>query len=733
MSPSRRAATVALVLVAPLSSVATAFTDAPPPPPPGEPVTETRFGITTTDPFRRLEDLKDPEVQAWMKAQAERARETLDAIPGRAAVLADVERLSRLTSVQIEGGEQLRDGRLLLQRAAAGEDVGRLFLLAGIDDPVGRVLVDPEDWRRRTGKPHAINYFTASPDGRHVLVGISESGSEMAEAHLFELATGKQVGQPISRIWFTPSWLPDGSGFTYNRINPLTDDQPVAERQLNSQAYLHRLGGDAERDPVLFGNRQPGSAAVQPAEMPVVVTSRGGDFMLGYPSTVENRVQLYLAPITQLGQPRIEWRKLVDRDADARLYHLDGNTLYLLTSGGAGRAIERIALPDGRRDVVVQGTAEAPIDQMTVRADALYYTTRAADGVGTRLQRLAHGAARATEVPLPGLQTLFWMSAQDGVAGMLIGGVGWTRFPTVVRIDADGAVHPTALQPDPQGVDTNALVATIVEVPSHDGALVPLSLVHRRDLARDGRNPTLLQGYSAYGFSTSPALIADHFAYFDRGFVRAFCHARGGGDKGEAWYRAGFQSTKPNTWRDFNACAQYLVDNGYTSPAMLASLGGSAGGILVGNAMVERPDLYRVVFPEVGVLDSVGAALRDPNGPANWPEFGDPHTEDGYRALHAMDSYGKITDATPYPAVMLVHGVEDPRVAVWQSGKAAARLQQASSSGRPVLLRLDYEAGHGMGSTQTQANEERADLISFMLWQFGVPGFQPEASRDTAR
>lgn len=706
-------------------SADTAELPAFPAPPPGEPVTETRFGITTVDPYRRLEDLDDPLVQAWMRAQADRTRTILDAIPGRQQVLGEVERLSRTATTRIEDVQLLRDGRLLVLRQDAGRDTSHLLVLDSIDADGGRVLVDPETWRERTGKPHAINYFVASPDARHVLVGVSESGSEQAEAFVVSLDNGMRVGTPVSRVWFTPTWLPDGSGFVYNRLNALAQGQPVSERQLNSQAYLHRLGGNADEDPVVFGNRHPGSSTIRPAELPFVAMSVGGDYMLGNPATVDNQVQLFVAPLSSLGGPDLAWRKLIDREDNIRQFHLDGNDLYLLASSRPGRTVERIRLPDGERETVVEGTADAPIDSITRHNQVLYYSARASNGVGNRILRLPDGASMPREVALPGLETSGLFPAQEGTRDLLVGAVGWTRFPTVMRIDAEGIVHPTTLQPQPEDVDPSQLVATIVEVESHDGTKVPLSIVHRRDLQRNSNNPTLLQGYSAYGFSTSPGLVADHFAYFDRGFVRAFCHARGGGDKGEAWYRAGFQATKPNTWKDFNACAQYLVDNGYTSPSRLASLGGSAGGILVGNAMVERPDLYRVVFPDVGVLDSLGAALRDPNGPGNWPEFGDPNTETGYRSLHAMGSYGKITDGTPYPAVMLIHGVEDPRVAVWQSSKAAARLQQASSSGRPVLLRLDFEAGHGMGSTQSQINTERADLISFMLWQFGQEDFQP--------
>src|SRR5690606_27654006 len=206
------------------------------------------------------------------------------------------------------------------------------------------------------------------------------------------------------------------------------------------------------------------------------------------------------------------------------------------------------------------------------------------------------------------------LPAQEDVAGVVVIGTGWTVFPTAMRVDADGIVHASSLQPQPTGIDPPQLVSTVVEVPSHDGVKVPLSIVRRRGIERDGRNPTLLQGYGAYGVSYPPVLAPALIAYFDRGFIRAFCHVRGGGEKGEAWHKGGFQATKSNTWKDFNACARYLVDNGYTSPSRLAALGVSAGGILVGNAMVEQPDLYRVVLPLVGVLDGTGFSLRAPGG-----------------------------------------------------------------------------------------------------------------------
>ncbi|GAB3371439.1 prolyl oligopeptidase family serine peptidase [Lysobacter rhizosphaerae] len=698
------------------------------PPPPAAPpsvhaASETHFGITLQDPDRWLEDLKSKDAQDWIRAQADRTRSVLDAIPARAQVLADVERLENTTASNVDAVVLMRGERLLIQRQDAGQDVAKLYLREGWEGK-DRLLLDPEDWRKRTGKPHAMNYAEPSPDGRHAVVGLSESGSEMASAYVIDLATGKVVEGPISRVRFGISWLPDSSAFFYNRENEVGPGMNQAEHQLNSQAYLHTLGQDIARDRLVFGNRYDASLGIAPGQLPIVIASAESDWLIGMPASVDNRLTLFAAPRSELGGERIHWRKLVGSDEQARSFVIHDNALYLLTARKPNREIERFALADGKRTTVVAEGA-LPLDEVYYSGNALYYTAKTASGVGMELDRLPWQGGKPSVVALPGMDSVFPYAVQDKVDGIVVGGVGWAHFADVMRIDGAGRVHATNLQPPPAGMDASQLEATIVQVPSYDGALVPLSIVHRRDLKRDGNNPTFLQGYGAYGISTNPALVPAHFAYFDRGFVRAFCHVRGGGEKGEAWYRAGFQATKANTWKDFIACADYLVREKYTSPSHLGISGGSAGGILIGNALIERPDLFGAVMPQVGVLDSVGAALRDPNGPVNWPEFGDPNTEDGFKSLVGMSAYQKVHDGTPFPAVMLSHGFNDPRVAVWHSAKMASRLQHASNSGKPVLLNIDYDSGHGIGSTQSSVNRERADLISFMLWQFGVEGYAP--------
>jgi prolyl oligopeptidase len=407
--------------------------------------------------------------------------------------------------------------------------------------------------------------------------------------------------------------------------------------------------------------------------------------------------------------------------------------LYLLTHRNAPRfRVLRVPVEgfDLARAQVVVPASQRVVTGLAAAADALYVELR--DGNVKRLFRRGWTAdAALAEVPLPvrGSFALEGFEGGNGAAdprlpGVVIGLESWTRARRIVAVGADGRVRDTGLQPGGPNDAPADIAATEVLVKSHDGALVPMSILHRKGVKLDGRNPTLLYGYASYGHTEEPRFVPSRRAWLDAGGVFAVANPRGSGVFGNAWYRGGFQQSKPNTWRDFIACAEWLVAQQWTAPDRLAILGGSAGGILVGRAMTERPDLFAAVVPAVGALDTVRGEVG-PNGPPNIPEFGTVANEAGFRALLAMSTYHHIQDGVRYPAVLLTHGVNDPRVEVWHSSKAAARLLAASTSGKPVLLRLDYQGGHGIGSTKAQALGERADVYAFLLWQLGMPGWQP--------
>jgi prolyl oligopeptidase len=310
--------------------------------------------------------------------------------------------------------------------------------------------------------------------------------------------------------------------------------------------------------------------------------------------------------------------------------------------------------------------------------------------------------------------------------GTLLYLTSWTHAFKVYAYDpttnkaADTRLQPTGPYDDPTNIESIE-----VKVPSYDGTLIPLSIVHPENLKMDGSNPTLLEGYGGYGWVWQPWFDPRMLAWHEKGGINAVCHVRGGGEFGEDWHLAGKGDTKPNTWRDFTACAQYLIDNKYTSAGRLAGEGVSAGGILIGRAITTKPELFAAAIDKVGLSDTLRFELTQ-NGQTNIPELGSVKIEAGFKALYAMSSYHNVTDGTPYPAVLLETGMNDPRVDPWQMAKMTARLQAATASGKPVLLRVDFTGGHGMmGATRDQANEQLTDEWSFLLWQFGVADFQP--------
>jgi prolyl oligopeptidase len=342
------------------------------------------------------------------------------------------------------------------------------------------------------------------------------------------------------------------------------------------------------------------------------------------------------------------------------------------------------------------------------------------------LVRLAYTGGTPQRISLP-LDGTVGLSATDPrVPGTLLELTSWTKARKIYAYDAGREkVVETTLQPAGRFDDPSDLESAEVKVKSYDGTLVPLSIVYKKGLKLDGSNPVLLLGYGSYGITSDPFFDPKLIAWYELGGVFAVAHVRGGGEYGEDWHLAGKLLNKPNTWKDFIACAEYLIKEKYTSSARLGIEGGSAGGITIGRSITERPELFAVAIDAVPMSDTVRSEFT-PNGPPNVPEFGTVKDPDGFKALLEMSGYGHIRDGTPYPAVMVTTGFNDPRVVSWEPGKMAARLQAATSSGKPILLRVDYDAGHGIGSTKIQEEEELADKLSFALSQFGVPAFQPE-------
>jgi prolyl oligopeptidase len=298
--------------------------------------------------------------------------------------------------------------------------------------------------------------------------------------------------------------------------------------------------------------------------------------------------------------------------------------------------------------------------------------------------------------------------------GALMRLAGWTEAPQWYAYDpASDALTNMKIEPlNP--TDFSDITSVEVTAPAQDGTPVPLSIIYKKGLPMNGQNPCLIEGYGSYGISLDPGFDATRLALLEKGIVIAYAHVRGGGENGEDWHLAGQKLTKENTISDFIACCEYLIKQGYTSPAKLAGCGTSAGGITIGGALTQRPDLFCLCICNVGVMDALRME-QGANGAVNTPEFGSVKTPDGFKALYAMDAYQHVKKGTAYPCVLLITGANDPRVDPWQLLKMTARLQAATSSKNPILLRVDYDAGHGIGSSKTQRDLIIADQEALLL------------------
>jgi len=696
-----------------------------PPPLPAKVVTDTYFGVTIEDPYRFLENTTDPAVQQWMKAEVDATSAILARIPGREPLLARIKKIESGASGLVSQVQRTADGRWFFLKRDPGDNQFRLVWRERADT-ADRLLVDPDTLRAATGQPHAIMDFAPSPDGRKLAYAVQAGGSEIGTLHVVDVDTGKQTIAPIDRIRYgNVSWLDDGSGFFYSRLREGYDKLPPTERFGDRTRHFHALTPDVDR--VVFSPSRNTDLA-----LPIYASAISGQVpgtktaFMWIALGVERYGLLYVADLEGAIAGKAAWRPVATSKDNVSDFAFGGGYIYLRSALGASRyKVLRVPLadPDLARAEVAVPASEGVITAIGAGREALYVTRR--EGATTSLLRVPHAPAIAVEtVALPFAGNVE-ASASPRIPGAVLELGGWTR-----------AVRPWVYEPAQRSVTALPFVkigafdapadieAREVRVKSHDGTEVPVSVLVRKDVKLDGSNPTIVYGYGAYGITEDPFFNPRIYAWIERGGVYAFAHVRGGGAYGEDWHTAGRKATKPNTWKDGIAVAEWLIANRYTSREKIGIYGGSAGGIFVGRAITERPDLFAAAVPAVGWFDGLRIEASA-NGVANIPEFGTVKKEDEFRALLAMSAYEHVKPA-PYPGVMLVHGVNDIRVDVWQSTKFASRLASATTSGRPVLLRLEYDSGHGQGSTREQLQSRTTDIWSFMLWQFGVPEFQPK-------
>jgi prolyl oligopeptidase len=725
---SRNSATTKLTLcLLLLAFVLPAFAQNAPPTARVENVADDYFGVKIVDPYRWMEDLKSTEMQKWMRGQADYVNAYLKQLPLRDALLKRIEELGKGAAFQILDVRRRENGTLFYEKQFAADNVSKLYLRDG-QTGAEKLLIDPDKFAAGDASKHfTLEYFEPSPDGKKVLYAVAEGGSEQWTLRVLDTETMRDAADVIServeRAYNYPTWLPDGRGFFYARRQKLAANAPPTEIYKNTRAFLHRLGEPVEQDAEVLGIGTSPLVELMPEDFPSVSVSFNSPFLLAQVRHGDSGLMsLYSAPLSSVGSSNIPWKKICGREDKVKGYDVDGADIYLRTAAGAPnfKVIRTsLAAPDFARAAVVFPEGKTAIDYISASKSEIY--AGALEGGLDVIYRVDKKTPRPPqELKLPENATGFVISASPRFDEIWLGTSSWTKASGDVSYNPKtGKFTDLNLQPKGAFDHVPGYESREVKVKSFDGTLVPLSIIYKKGIKLDGSSPALLYGYGSYGITQYVGFSPTSLAWLERGGVFAIAHVRGGGEYGEAWHLAGFQQTKPNTWKDFIACAEYLVSEKFTSPAHLAGQGGSAGGILIGRAITDRPDLFAAAIINVGVNDMLRMETTT-NGVPNIQEFGSVKTEAGFRALLEMSAFHHVRDGAKYPAVLLTTGINDPRVEPWMSGKMAARLQAASASGKPILLRVDYDAGHGIGSSRKQQDEARADEFAFLLHQLGA-------------
>jgi prolyl oligopeptidase len=673
------------------------------------------------DPYRWLENPQDPEVKAWSEAQGAAARAWLDGLPSAKEIRAQVTAIVMARSPAWYGLVD-RPGVLFASKYDPARQQPLLVRLTSADAPEKeRVLLDP-NVLDPTGAT-TVDWYVPSLDGKRIAVSLSRKGTESGDLHLYEVADMKAIGEPIRRVHGgtaggSVAWNADGSGFWYTRY-PREGERPKEDLEFHQQVWFHRLGTPESADRKELGDELPRIAEVQ------LATKRDGKWVLAQVQNGDGgEYETWLRP-TGKGA----WRRLSGfQEKAVRAAFGPGNDLFFVSRDGAPRGkVLRLPLPPPAgerplaRAVVVVPEGEAAIEAVVPTRGRLYLEELV--GGPSRLRVVSPSGKALGEVPILPVSTVGQV-VRLGDDAVLFQNLSYLEPAAWYRYDPrSGKTTRTKLfQTSP--VDLSGAEAVRGWATSKDGTRIPVDVLRMKASKLDGDRPTVLYGYGGYGISQTPSFSPARALWLQNGGVYAVAAIRGGGEFGEAWHLAGNLTRKQNVFDDFIAAAEWLVKEGYTRPGRLAILGGSNGGLLVNAVLTQRPELFRAVVSLVGISDALRVEAT-PNGAFNVTEFGTVKDPAQFAALHAYSPVHRVVDGTPYPSVLLTAGENDPRVDSWHAKKMAARLQEATSSGRPVVLRLSGW-GHGMGSSRDEAIAQATDTWTFLFAELGVP-FRPIA------
>ena len=679
---------------------------------------ETLFGTRVADPYRWLESSESPDVRAWTDQQNAHTRKAIDVLPGREALRAQVKDLLQIGYVSPPSVRTTRGGltRYFHTRREGTQNQPTLYVRDGVASK-DRVLLDASALSE--DGTTALDWWYPSRDGALLAWGRSDSGSEESTLFIRDIATGKELPDRIEHTRHASlAWMPDGKSFYYSRY-PVPGTVPPGDEKYFSKIFLHVLGQDAKSDKLVFGDHRDRT------DTPTVIASEDGHWLVVRVHMGWDKSEVWIKDLTKTDPGAQAGWVAVAKDAPAIFEPIPRNDrLYIQTNDGAPRY--KLYAVDYDKPARAAWTELIPegadvLDDVSILKSEIV-TTYMHDA-STRIERFGLDGKSRGAIALPGIGSAGVTGAEGGEE-LFVSFTSYVIPPQVHRVDLRGRA-PGAAKLEVWEKVGSKFQASDVEVErlyakSKDGTSVPMFVIAKKGMKRDGKNPTMLYGYGGFNVNQTPSFSARALASVNRGVVWVTAILRGGGELGEDWHKAGMLDKKQNTFDDFIACAEAVVENKITSPDRLGIIGGSNGGLLVAAAVTQRPELFRAGLSLVPLTDMV-RYHRFRIAKLWVPEYGDPEKEGEFKFLYAYSPYHHVREGVRYPAMLFTTAESDSRVDPMHARKMAARMQEVQpGAARPILLRVETKAGHGAGKPVSKLADELSDELSFMFHELAV-------------
>ncbi|MBF4519151.1 prolyl oligopeptidase family serine peptidase [Flavobacterium sp. ANB] len=691
------------------------------------PKTNNTANLSVMDDFQYLENLQNDSVQKWFREHNDRARLVLNNISGRNELVAQFIEFEKRKSFNVALLTVTENNTFYYLKKSVTDKSDKLYCKKQGKEEI--LLFDSSSYKPAAGQTYVISYLKPSWDENKIAISLTKNGEEIAEIVFLDLESRTLLPTVISNCWPSElggiNWLPDSSGIIYVHI-PITDTKS-ADYLLDTESVIYRIGDHPSKHIVIFSKKNNPEMKIARADFPFIKKINLKDkYILASLSGAAIYLDYYYTPFSNLLNEKINWKPLYKKSDGLLDPIVVNDDLYCISSHNASNykiIRTKISAPDLKNpEIIVQEDPKETIDEFVVNTDGVYYTTKK-NGVEANLYLKRNNKIKKLELPVQAGNIILSSNNKYG-NDLLITTSGWLDPNRRFSYNADNnqfiedTTSPVATYPE-----FKDFIVKEIEISSHDGVLVPVSLIFSKNIKRDRKNYIMMDGYGSYGISKNPRFQPIILSWVMNGGIYVIPHVRGGGEKGDGWHESGFKKNKPNTWKDLIATAEYLIRDNITTSDRIGILSGSAGGILVGRAMTARPDLFKVMVCYDGYLNPLRID-KAPNGPNNMKELGDPGNKEELAMLAEIDSFQHLQKGIHYPACLISVGMNDARVAPWMSAKFVAKLETFTASKNETLFAVSYDTGHGIKNSNLQLYNDYADEFAFAFWQMGHPKFK---------